>query len=155
MRTLLIAACGFATAIQFATADVTSKMIGTWSGKVTATTNGQAVVRNTTTVYKRYEGTGLIANTTIKALGNTVTSVTRYHKNGKVEGKVKLNGMNAGVIKGKWSATDTDFSTSFTAKGFLANFKTQTKFTLTSNKKLEIAGSTSSGERTVGLLKKK
>ncbi|GAA5119261.1 hypothetical protein GCM10023212_11100 [Luteolibacter yonseiensis] len=155
MKTILIAALGLASSIHFVAADVTSKLIGTWSGKVTATSNGQAVVQNTTTVYKRYEKTGLIAVTTIKFSGQKIVGTSRYHKNGKVEGEMKVNGNVAAFITGRWSANNTTLSTSATAEGLFEPFKSTSKITLVSKKQLKIIGSTSTGERSVGSLKKK
>lgn len=155
MKTLLLAALGLVSSIHFAAADVTSKLIGTWSGKVTATTNGKAVVQNTTTTYKRYEKTGLIAVTTIKFAGKKIVGTSRYHQNGKVEGEMKVDGNVAAFITGRWSANNTTLSTSATAEGLFDPFKSTSKITLDSKKQLKITGSTSNGEHSVGLLKKK
>jgi hypothetical protein len=155
VKTLLLTTLAIASSVHFSTADVTSKLIGKWSGKTTATTNGAAVVQDTTTVYKRYEKTGLIATTTIKANGQKLVGIARYHRNGNVEGELKRDGAAIAFVSGRWSATSKTLSATVTYEGLFDPFKSTSTVTLSSSKQLKITGSTSTGGRSVGSLKKK
>jgi len=151
MKTILLAVLLSAIACQ---ADVTDKLIGKWSGTATATSNGTAVSQKMTIVYKRYEGTGLHAVTTIQVSGQKMIGISRYHKNGKVEGELKRNGAVVAVISGTWTATNKVLTTSVKAEGLFPSFRSNSKSTLVAPDKINLSGSTSTGERSVGSLKK-
>lgn len=138
--------------IQVCCADVTSKLVGTWSGTATATSNGAAISQKTSTVYKRYEGTGLSAVTTIRVSGQKLIGTSRYHKNGRVEGDLKRNGSTVAVISGTWSATPKVLITNVRAEGLFPTFRSNSKITLVARGKLSVSGTTSTGERSVGSL---
>ena len=138
--------------IQVCCADVTSKLIGKWSGTATATSNGAAISQKISTVYKRYEGTGLSAVTTIQVSGQRLIGTSRYHKNGKVEGDLKRNGSTVAVISGTWSATSKVLTANVKAEGLFPTFRSNSRSMLVAPGKLSISGTTSTGERSVGSL---
>lgn len=155
MKSLILAALSIATAAQLSAVELPSKLLGTWSGTVTVTENGKATAQKTTTTYRKNGKTGYIATTTIKAGGITGKGITRYYKNGKLDGELKIDGDVIAVASGTWSASKTTLKEDVKAVGLFSSFRTQSKTTLTSSSRITLTGKTDTGERSVGVLIRK
>lgn len=156
MKTLAAFAILTIGLVRVCQADVTDKLIGTWSGTGTgtATSNGEIVTQKIFTVYKRYERSGLQAVTTITGSGQKFIGTSRFYRNGKVEGELKLNGSVVAVISGTWTVTSNALKSNVKAEGVFPSFQSNSKVTLVSPRKITISGRSSTGERSIGSLRR-
>lgn len=136
-------------------ADVTDKLVGRWAGTVTATSNGVAVSQNTKVTYTRLGKKGLLAITTITIPGQPqAKGVSRFRDNGKTDGELYRNGSVIAVVSGTWTATNSVLKSNVKAEGLFPSFRITSKSTVTGSN-ISAVGTTSTGERSVGSLKKK
>jgi hypothetical protein len=156
MKTIIIATLGFISAAQLSIADVTDKLIGgTWKGTVTQTADGESIRIQGSTVYTRYQKTGLESVTTAKANGVTLVSTTRFRKDGKVEGVMKWKDKVVSVSSGTWSATGKVLTSHLKTEEMGDTLVSVSKTTLTSPNRITISEKATTGERAAGTMTRK
>jgi len=132
-------------------ADVTDKLIGDWTGRVSTKYQGNTAEANIHQSFERFQKKGLIVHSTVKLTGQPkAKSISKYYDSGNVEGVTLQSGQTTSVFEGKWWIEDNKLvvKTKVTA---LANSFSQTTTTVLLNpRKFSTVMTSSIGVRGTG-----
>jgi len=141
---------------QNGSAELTKKLIGTWTGKLTVTFNGKTTKATSTSVIKPFQEHGMIYSSSVKISGKpSGKSVVRYFDSGKFSGSVTQGGELLAVEKGTWSISGNALTQKANVSGLAGDYRQTTTFILTSKGKIDTVTKTSTGLRGAGTMKKK
>ena len=112
MKTITTIALSLISLIATCSAGITDKLVGTWTGTLTTTTNGQTLKARVQFSFKKYQGNGLTSRSIVTLPGNPkAVGLLQYRGNGKVSGTV-----TQGTFVLSQSGTWTSTSSSLTAR---------------------------------------
>lgn len=151
MKSLFIAAVSLLASVQFSSAGLFGSMVGTW------TQLGTEPGSKVTTVYQRFDKTGLVATTTIilpdmkKSIGTT-----RYFADGRVTGKLQRDGAVRSTHSGTWSISRNTLNSRIkvVAPAF-PSFIEKVRTTLVKLNKITVESTSSDGVRSAAILMRK
>jgi hypothetical protein len=150
----IIATILLAVATSPCRGDITTALIGTWTGSATSTTGGTKIKSHGITTYKRFQKKGLTATTRMVSQGYLFKGVMTYRDSGNADGVLKQDGVAVGFYKGTWSATANTITLTVKASGLFPSFRQTTKTTLVTKVKTSSVSRASNGLKVVASARK-